>query len=383
MKILYVVNYAEFFLSHRAVLAEAARAAGHEVHVATQDGPLVPKVRAMGFPFHVLPRMRGTTRPDKELRTLSAMVRLFRRLQPDLVHLVSIKPVLYGGLAARIARVPAVVSAVSGLGSVFVAEGLPARLRREAVQLGYRAAFAHPNLRVIVQNEADREFLVGNGLVRRERTVLIPGSGVDLSRFSPTPEPSGDGVVVLPARMLRDKGVVEFAEAARLCREAGSKARFLLAGGLDPDNPSAVSEDEIRRWERSGHVEWLGHRDDMSAVYASANVVCLPSYREGLSKALIEAAACGRAIVTTDVPGCRDVVQNGRQGLLVPPRDPVALHRALLSLLASPEARAAFATEARSRAVAEFGVTSVLERSLQLYGRGRQPGELGRPAIET
>jgi glycosyltransferase involved in cell wall biosynthesis len=364
MRLLFVVNYAEFFLSHRAVLAVAARQRGYDVHVAAQDGPLVPRVRALGLPFHVLPRMRGTTRPHREVQTVAAMHRLYRRLRPAIVHHVSIKPVIYGGIAAQLAGVPAVVSAISGLGSVFVASGAWGMARRAAVVVSYRAALRHRNARVIVQNEDDRSFVHRLG---ETRTSLIAGSGVDLSAFAPTPERTGEAVVVLPARLLRDKGVVEFVEAARMCRRAGSSARFALVGPLDPDNPSAVSEGELRRWVSEKAVEWWGQRDDMPEVYRQAHLVALPSYREGLSKTLIEASASARPIVTTDVPGCRDVVKQGQSGLLVPARDAESLAQAMLSLLRDPALREKMGSAGRERAVREFGVESVIAQTLDVY----------------
>jgi glycosyltransferase involved in cell wall biosynthesis len=368
MRLLIVVNYAEFFLSHRLGVALEARRRGFDVHIAGQDGPRVPEVRANGLPFHVLPRMRGPGSPLREAGTVIALTRLYRRVRPDLVHHVSIKPVLYGTLAARAARVPAVVNAISGLGSVFVASGPSARLRRSLVEAGYALALRHPRMRTIVQNTDDWTFLAKVARQPEETLRLIAGSGVDVNLFRPVPEARvGPALVVLPARMLGDKGVREFVAAARLLRADGHHARFALVGGTDPDNPSAVLEAEIRDWVAEGAVEWWGHRDDMVDVYAAAHVVCLPSYREGLSKALIEACASGRPIVTTDVPGCRDVVQDGVNGLLVPARNAPSLARALARLLTDPQLRTTMASHGRRRAEIEFGLDSVLDAHMQLY----------------
>ncbi|MGH7340232.1 MAG: glycosyltransferase family 4 protein, partial [Candidatus Rokuibacteriota bacterium] len=224
-----------------------------------------------------------------------------------------------------------------------------------------------PNSRLIVQNPDDLGFLVSERVVSAERAVLIRGSGVDTSRYVPVPEPAGVPLVVLPARMLRDKGVFEFVAAAERLKKEGVAARFALVGDPDPDSPASISAGTLKRWSERGAVEWWGWRDDMVPVFQQCHVVCLPSYREGLPKALIDAAACGRAIVTCDVPGCREVVREGENGLLVPPRDSGALAAALRRLLEDATLRRAMGERGRARAVAEFSVERVIEQTLALY----------------
>ncbi|WP_134870042.1 glycosyltransferase family 4 protein, partial [Bordetella pertussis] len=228
-RLLFVVNNPAFFLSHRLPLAEAARADGYEVHVATMDGPSVPDIVARGFAHHVIPMTRSGNQPLQELRSVWALVRLFRRLRPGLVHLVTIKPVLYGGIAARLAGVPAMVAAISGLGFVFVAGGLKARLLRAAVGRLYRLALGHRNSRIVFQNTADRDVLARLGAVRAEQVVMIRGSGVDLGQYRVVPEPAAPVTALMAARLLRDKGVREFVEAARLLRQRGLSVRMQLA----------------------------------------------------------------------------------------------------------------------------------------------------------
>jgi glycosyltransferase involved in cell wall biosynthesis len=255
------------------------------------------------------------------------------------------------------------------MGSMFLASGAAARFRASAVRQLLRAATSGRGHWFIFQNEADRAEFAARGIGHPDRTVLIPGSGVDLQRFQASAEPPGVPVVVLPARMLRDKGVAEFVDAARRLRRARVPARFALVGAQDPDNPSALSREELEAWVREGVVEWWGHRADMPEVYRGCHVVCLPSYREGRPKALLEAAAAGRCVVTTDVPGCRDCVEHGTSGLLVPPRDAGALADALTMLLADPARRAAMGREARLRAERDFGVEAVVDATLALYRR--------------
>ena len=366
-RILYVVNDAPFFLSHRLPLALAAQAAGHEVHVATPDSPMAATIQKHGLRFHPVRISRSSTRLWKEIQSVQALLNLYRRLQPDLVHHVTIKPVLYGGIAARLAGVPAMVQAVSGLGHLFIDQSVAASLLRRVVMRLYRLSFGHRNLKVIFQNPDDRQLMEKLQLVAPSDSVLIRGSGVDMSVFEPQPEQEGEPVVVFAARMLWAKGVGEFVDAARQLREQKVTARFILAGDSDPGNPSAVPVWQLEEWHSSGVVEWWGMCSDMPRVFADAHVVCLPSYREGLPKVLIEAAACGRPIVTTNAPGCREVVRHEENGLLVPPRDSVALAAALRRLILSPALRDFLGKRGREIAVAEFSLERVVEDTLSVY----------------
>jgi glycosyltransferase involved in cell wall biosynthesis len=366
VRLLFIVNDAGFFMSHRLPLALAAKASGYDVIVATGGGDGAEEVRRAGLDHRTHPLQRSGTNPLLELRLLLAIARLYRDTRPGVVHLVTIKPVLYGGVLSRLMGVPAAVFAISGMGYLFGDErpGLIHRL----VRLMYRAALGHQNSMVIVQNEADRQQLRIMGALRRGRHVLIPGSGVDLSDFVPTPLPAGKPVIVLPARMLWDKGVGEFVEAARRVKERGLDCRFALVGPQDADNPRAVSHEELETWRREGAVEWWGKRSDMPEVYAMASLVVLPSYyREGVPKALLEAAAAGRAIITTDAPGCRDVVEDGVNGRLVPPRDADALAHAIIEILTDRAVLEEMGRRGRARAEREFGVERVIHEHMKIY----------------
>ncbi|HEY8077862.1 MAG TPA: glycosyltransferase family 4 protein, partial [Labilithrix sp.] len=294
-RLLIVVNDAAFFLSHRLSLALGARAAGYDVHIATPRDEASPRIEAAGLPFHAIPLQRKSMSAARELRAVAALVSLYRDVRPDVVHHVTAKPILYGGIAARVAGVPAVVHAVSGLGYVFISRGMRARALQRAIRATYRVATSHPNCAVIFQNEDDRATF--GDAIRATRIAMIRGSGVDLALFRPTPLPTGEPIVVLPSRMLWDKGVGEFVDAARMLRDRGVRARFVLAGGVDPGNPAAVPRERIEDWVREGVVEWWGHRADMPEVLAQSTIVCLPSYREGMPKTLLEACAAGRPIV--------------------------------------------------------------------------------------
>lgn len=368
-RLVFVVNNPAFFVSHRLSLARAAVRAGYDVHVAAPPGDGIDEIRGVSATFHTLRMRRGLRSPTTELQSIFELVRLYTRLRPDIVHHLTAKPILWGGAAARLSPVPAVVHAITGLGHLFSDEGLGAELMRRVVLHGYRAACAHPNACVIFQNPDDLAELLRHEVLSKAQAVLIPGSGVDAQLFSPSPEPDGDPVCVLPARLLYSKGLREFADAARRLKAEGLRARFALVGPPDPENPSAISMSELNVWLSAQHLEWWGEEQDMAGLFRRVHVVCLPSYREGAPRVLLEAAASGRAIVTTDVPGCREIVEHERHGILVPARDPVRLAEALRRLLESPEDRAKFGRAARDRILDGFTDVQVAERTLAVYDR--------------
>ncbi len=368
-RILFVVNEAGFFLSHRLPVARAAQAAGYDVHVATPEGKGVEKIKACGLTFHAVPLSRRGTLILDEIGSLVSLFRLYRLLRPHLVHHVTIKPVLYGGIMARLARVPAAVNAVTGLGYLFAARGFKVSLLRKVVMWLYGVALRHPNARAIFQNPDDRDMFVKSGILNTSRAVVIKGSGVDMNQFVPNQQiDNGVPMVVFASRMLWHKGVGEFVEAARRLRNKATSARFVLVGDTDSGNPTAVSTETLQNWHREGAVEWWGRQEDMPQVLSRSVVVCLPSaYGEGVPKILIEAAACGRAIVTTDAPGCREVVKHGENGLLVPVGDVVALASALEFLINDPVTCRRMGRRGREIAEAEFGIERVVGETLRLY----------------
>jgi glycosyltransferase involved in cell wall biosynthesis len=366
-RLLFLVTEDWYFCSHRLPLAVAAREAGFDVSVATRVREHADEIRRAGVEPIPIGLSRRSANPYRELRALREIVRTYRAAKPDIVHHVALKPVIYGSLAARLAGVPAVVNALAGLGYLFSSRDRRARLVRPVVEAAFRALLDRPGSQLVVQNPDDLRLLLGERVVGPDRAVLIRGSGVDTTRFVPAPEPEGVPLIVLPARMLRDKGVFEFVAAAAQLKNDGIAARFALVGDPDPDNPASIPAATLQRWSDSGAAEWWGWRDDMVTVFQQCHVVCLPSYREGLPKALIDAAACGRAIVTCDVPGCREVVREGENGLLVPPRDSAALAAALRRLVEDAGLRRGMGERSRARAVAEFSVERVIARTLGLY----------------
>jgi glycosyltransferase involved in cell wall biosynthesis len=364
-----LVNHAGFFLPHRLPLALAARDTGYEVHIATPRSKHVPLIEREGLAWHPVRLTRSGTNPLAELRAVADIVSLYRRVRPDIVHQVTTKPVLYGTTAARLAGVPAVVNAMAGLGHLSLAEDLFHRMVRRIVRLGFRVVLRHPRMKVIFQNEDDRGSFVCAGILDRSQTVIVPGSGVDPEAFRPREGARHDPpVVMLPSRMLYTKGVEEFVSAARSLKAKDVDARFVLVGESDPDNPASIGDAVLESWKSEGVVELWGRRSEMPAVYAEADIIVLPSYREGMPKVLIEAAACGLPAVTTDVPGCRDVVEHELTGLLVPVRDGgVAIAAAVERLLADPELCATMGRRGRERVLATFALTRIIEQTLGIY----------------
>lgn len=368
MRLVITVNQDWFFLSHRLPIARAARDAGAEVVILAGDSGKAAAIRAEGLDFVPLPISRKGLNPAEELRTLWFLERTYARLRPDLVHHVTIKPVLYGSLAARLIGGIPIVNAVSGLGYAFTSSDVRAAVLRPFLRVLYRLALGPSSSRTIFQNPEDLSDFVRMAVVRREHAVLIRGSGVDCSRFQPSPEPNGPPVVMLASRMLWDKGAKEFVEAARLSRGQGRSARFALVGAPDLGNPNAIPVAQLETWARDGIVEWWGHREDMPAVLAQASVVVLPTaYGEGVPKVLLEAAAAGRPIVATDVRGCREIVRSGVNGLLVTPKDVAGLAKAIGVLLSSQELRAEYGRAGREIAEAEFAEGTVVAQTFDVY----------------
>jgi glycosyltransferase involved in cell wall biosynthesis len=366
-KLIFVVNVDWFFLSHRLPIALEAMRQGYQVHIATGLTDKLGELETLGLVVHPLALERSSAGVGNALRTAMQLWQIFRAVRPDVVHLVTIKPVLLGGLAARLAGVPAAVAAVSGLGFVFMARGTKAVVRRWLVGVLYSVALGHRNLRVIFQNADDLRSLAKVAHLPAAKVAMIRGSGVDLARYSHVPLPDGVPVVMLAARLLADKGVLEFVQAARLLRQRGSNARFVLAGTVDTANPTSFTDAEVSAWVAEGVVEWWGQREDMPQVLAAAYLVVLPSYREGLPKVLIEAAACGRAVVTTDVPGCRDAIDPGVTGVLVPVRNAEALADAMWALIENSVRCKAMGDAGRVLAEKAFDIRQVVVAHLQIY----------------
>ena len=366
--LLFVIHIPKFFISHRLPLAVAAKEAGYEVHVATADGPEIEAVKENGFVHHVIPFTRRGQNPLKELLTFLLLFKLFLIIKPTLVHLVTIKPVLYGGIAARIAGIQHVVSAVTGLGTVFNSVSMLSAIRLRLVKILYREAFKQKHLAVIFQNHDDKKVLSDLRVFEPRQAHIIPGSGVAMAQYPILPEPEGIPVVAMAARLLKDKGVLEFFNASKILKNQGHLVIMRLIGSPDPGNPSSLTQKELGHLAAEAEVELLGYRDDIAEQYAASNIVCLPSYfGEGLPKSLVEAAACGRAVITTNHPGCKEAIIPNLTGLLVPPRDPVALADAIYELIKYPERRKRMGLAGRILAEDKFKIERIVKQHIDIY----------------
>lgn len=366
-RILYVATEAAFFVTHRLPLALAARELGYDVHVATPEGRLLEAIHRHDLSWHRIV-IRRRTHLLREAWAVPNLVALYRRVRPDVVHHVALKAVLYGTIAASVTKVPAVVNAIAGLGYAFDDRRARTILGR-TLNLAFGLLLRHPHMRVIFQNVEDRDVFLRRGWIAPGAAVLIRGSGVDPATFVPAErKPDGPPLVILASRLLASKGIAEFVEAARILKRDGADARFALVGEPDHDNPDTITESQLEAWRASGAVEVWGRRSDMPEVLRQASLFVLPTYyREGVPKALIEAAAAGIPAVTTDTPGCRDIVADGETGVLVPPHDDAALANAISELLHDPERRSVMGRRARERVLTHFSQQQVIDQTMKLY----------------
>lgn len=368
-KLLFFVTEDWYFCSHRLPLALAAKEAGFDVSVVTRVRSHGEQIKSAGLKLFPLELSRRGINPLREFQVIGSLVSIYRAEQPDIVHHVALKPVMYGSIASRMANVPHIVNAMAGLGFLFSSRSLKARLVRPLVMRIFRFLLNCRGSRVILQNPDDVRVMCDSGVLERSRIALIRGSGVDTLEFTLQPEPAAEPLVILASRLLWDKGVGEFVEAARQLKQQGVSARFALVGEGDAGNPSTIPDKQLSAWREEGVIELWGRREDMPNVFAQSHIVCLPSsYGEGVPRVLIEAAACGRPIVTTDAPGCREIVQDGLNGYLVPLRDAAAVAGALKKLIDSPLLRRTMGAKGRELVESEFSLERVNNETLALYG---------------
>ena len=370
-RLLFVVTEDWYFLSHRIVLARAAQADGWEVHLATRVGEHAKRLRDEGIIVHPLTWNRRSKNPFKEFKALVALIRVCRTVRPAIVHYVAMKMIVYGALCQLFAPPSYVVNAVSGLGSVFSVASLRTRILRTIVNTVLSLFLRRQNGIVVVQNPDDGDFFRERKFVPRDGIRLIPGAGIDTERFRPGPEPAGDRIIAsVVARMLWDKGIAETVEAARLLKSRGVPVLLRLIGPPDPENPNSVSADRLQEWQDEGIVDWMGARSDIEQVWAESHIAVLASYREGLPRSLLEAAACGRPMVTTDTSGCRMLVKHDQNGLIVPVADAGALADAIERLANEPDLRSRYGNRAREMVLESFSDAVIIDAFLALYRSG-------------
>jgi glycosyltransferase involved in cell wall biosynthesis len=373
MKFVFFANTDWYLYNFRLSTALRLRNDGHQVVMVSPPGDFGKRFAAHGFRWVPLTSMdRASLNPLRESVTLYQLMRVLRRERPDVLHNFTVKCAIYGAMAARVARVPAVVNAVAGMGYVFTSDTPKARLLRPLVKLLFHTTLDHKRSLLVLQNPDDAVAFAEAGLIDPERIRVIRSSGVNTSRFQPAGRSTNRYErlrVLLAARLLWEKGIQEFIDAATLLREWGRDVEFLLAGTPDPGNPHSVSAEQVQQWADAGIVRWLGHVDDMPGLLSKVHVMALPSYyREGVPKSLIEGAASGLALITTDMPGCREVVtRDGVDGLRVEPRDARALAERIVQLDDDRELLVRLGLQARQKALKEFDERLVIQKTVDVY----------------
>ena len=366
-RLLFLVYSSSYFLSHRLGIAIEAKKQGYEVHIASPEDGCEDTFKIKGLMHHKLPISRTSINIFSEIKAFLNIYFLIKKINPDLLHLITIKPVIYGGIISRLIQIKGVVSAVPGLGYVYISKGIRAAILRFFINYFYKVSFSKKSLKIIFQNKDDMNKLrlaVGFDPIK---SVIIKGSGVDLDEFKSTPLPEGRPVISMISRLQEDKGVKEFARAAQMIKERKIEADFWLIGDTDSSYPSPILIEDLQEWENKGFLSVLGYRKDINILIGNSNIIVLPSYREGLPKVLLEAAACGRPVITTDVPGCRAAIEEGKTGLLVPPRDSSSLADKIEYLLGNKELLKKMGNAGRKLAEENFSLDKVVSAHLKIY----------------
>lgn len=360
---------ADLFLHHRQHIVEGAKQSGMKVTIICPQDQSVQRLREEGYDCETLVLDRRSVNPILELWTFVSVLLKLRRLKPDVLHSFTIKPVLYGSIAGRLLGVPLIVNTITGLRLVFVHGQLGAKVMRPFVSWLFKNVLEHSQIRFVFLNRDEQEAYILRGLVKRERSQVIPAAGVDTNNFIPPRiEPNGPIRILYAGRFLKDKGLNELVQACDRLHAEEIDFRLVLCGSWDALRPNSISEERMNEIKGRKFVEDLGYKQNMVAVYQGVHIVCLPSYRDGLPQALIEAAACGRALVTTDVMGCRDVVIDGQNGFLSEVRSVADLHRALRALILDETLRLRLGRRSRDIALVGFDKTRLVEEGLKVYG---------------
>lgn len=369
-KIFFLVNTLSFFISHRLDIAIAAKKNNFIVQIGYGEigNTKLSILEKKGIELYKLPLERKSFNPFTEIKTLLSIINIFKKTRPDIVHLVTIKAYLYGGIAAKLLRVPCVVSAIAGFGILTNKKKINKSILIKFLYPFFLIAFNHPNQVLIVQNSHDKRVAIKFYGINSKKIILFRGSGIRISNFTNLIEVKNTITICLASRLLIEKGIFDFVSAVKILIRRGYKAKFILAGDIDPGNPSSLNKNDLIKITNEKMIDVLGFHKDIPELFSQSHIVCLPSYYgEGLPKVLMEAAAAGRAIVTTDVPGCRDAIIPNKTGLLVPPKEPEKLADAIQWLIDNPKNRIAMGKAAREFAKKEFKIEKIIEEHLKVY----------------
>jgi glycosyltransferase involved in cell wall biosynthesis len=367
-KLLLLINIDSFFISHRIEIGLAAIKKGYQVHVAcilTEDNKNFLKKK--GFILHNINFDRSSLSIFSFFKNLLEIYFLFKRVKPSIVHLISIKPVILGGLVSKIIKVPSVVISVTGLGSLYLSKSFLFRIYKLLINQIYKLIFTHNNIKIIFQNKSDLYYFKKKANLDIKKTILIKGSGVSLKKYYPTKLPGGRPIVLMASRFLKDKGILEFLNCAKILKKKKINVECVLVGSEDHDNPSSISLATIKKWEQDKIISNWGFQNNMSHILSKSSIVVLPSYREGFPKIIMEAAACGRAVITTNVPGCRDAVKHNLTGILIPVRNSKALAGAIIYLLKNKVKLRQMGKKALLYAKENFEIQNIVYKNLQIY----------------
>lgn len=367
LKLIIVVSEDWSFWSHRLSLSLSAIEAGYDVTVITNVNKLEEKIKAIGARVININFVRSSKSPLTDVLNVIKIIRIFRKEKPDLIHNVALKTILVSSVASIFVKNSIVINAFTGLGYVFSSNQLQAKFIRLLIKPLFRLLMRRSNCWTIFQNPDDMSLFKNLGLIAKERSMLIRGSGVDTSDYFESIDTNKIPVVMLASRMLWDKGIGEFVEAAKLAHRNKLEAKFILVGSVDSENPMSIPESTLKKWTNEGYVTWQGHSDKMAETLSSSSIVCLPSYREGLPKVLLEAAAVGRPLIATDVPGCREIVKDGENGVLVKLKDVDSLYNAIKTLITNDEMRLRMGKNSRLFVEAELSTDIINAQTIELY----------------
>ena len=366
-KIIFLVNGDSFFISHRLLIAKKLLLEGYEVHIATEFSNHRKMLSKMGFKLHNISFNKNSVNLLKTILPIFQIFFLIRKIKPNIIHLISLKPIILGGLVSLISPVNSMVISITGLGSMFIKNGIFSRIRENIFILLYRVVFLFPNFKVILQNNDDLKYQIKKANLKKNKTEIIKGSGVDLNTVKFTKIPENQPIILMACRIIGDKGILEYIKSIQYLKKYNFKGKFYLAGNIDFTNPSAIKESTINHWHQKKIVNYIGYQNDISKIIKKSTIVVLPSYREGFPKILMEAAACGRPVITTNVPGCKDAVINNITGILIPPKNYIALANAIKNILNNKKKLKKIGKAARKHALENFDVNDVVSHHLHIY----------------
>ncbi len=366
-KIIFLVNVDSFFISHRLPIAKELLKKGYEVHIATEFTAYKKKIMRMGFKTHDINFNRNSLNLFRALVVCFQIFFLFLKIRPNIVHLISLKPIIFGGLICFVTPINSIVASVTGLGSMFIKKGFFFKIRETFFNIIYKIIFKYPKIIVILQNNSDLNYLIKKSNLNKKKVKIIRGSGIILNDFKFSKIPKNLPIILMASRIIYDKGVFEFIEAIRYLKKIDFKGKFYLIGDIDNTNPSVIKKSTVDFWKKKKLIFYKKHQKNISNFIRKSTVLVLPSYREGFPKILMEAAASGRPVVTTNVPGCKDAVLNKTTGIIVPVKNHIALAKAILNLCKNKKKLENFGKAARKHAIKKFDIQDVVDKHLSIY----------------